>query len=250
MRKFGLDAIKWTIMICLIVPLLAACGQFDLSESYPLESVTREGQSTSYIYRAAGTSVPDAAQAIADKRKPEQISENSDERMFLVYRDELIQIQQDPNNPEDSLIEVDSKEYVRQNYDRSFLETYITYKILDSLFDSVRGYGQYRGYTDRGNYAPAKPYRKPTVEDKKKAPPITVDRKGSIFRRGSDKDTTVGSGGSIFTREPSDRSSKGSITRNRDGGGSSQKYNPPKVKKYKPPKTRVGSGSIFRRGRR
>lgn len=248
MNTRGWNAVKWIIIASLLFPLLAACGRIDLSASYPLESVARDGSSTSYIYRAENTPVPEAAEAIAEQRRPEQISETSTERMFLVYRDQLIQIQQDPEKPEDSLIEVDSKEYVKNNYDRSFLEMYLQYRLLDTLFDSLRGAGGYRGYTDRGDYKPAKPYRAPTTEEKKKIPPLTVERKGSIFRRGtSSNDSTVGSGGSIFKRTPSDSNTRGSITRNKNEYDKSSKYPPPRVKKYKPPKTRSRSGSIFRR---
>lgn len=245
MRKFGLDSIKWLVIFSLIIPLLTACGQYDLSETYPLESVSRDGKSTSYIYRAENTTVPEAAKSIADKRKPKQTSEQSDERMFLVYDNELIQVQRDKDKPEDSIIEVASQEYVRQNYDRSFLEMYLQYKLLDTLFDSLSGLGKYRGYNERRTYEPTKSYQKPTVEDKKKAPPMTVDRKGSIFRRGSTTDTSKNTGGGIFSRQPKDNSNRGSISR----GGSGGSYNPPKVKKSKPPKTRSGSGSIFRRKR-
>ncbi|MCG7409337.1 DUF4247 domain-containing protein [Paenibacillus sp. ACRRX] len=246
MKNKSLYWLKWLLVVTFIVPLLTACGQMDISETYPLESVTKEGNSSSYVYRAAGVEVPAVATALADKRKPEQISKEDKERMFLVYPDEVIQLQRDTENPEDTLIEVDSKEYVQKNYDRSFLEMYIQYKIVDTLFDSLSGFGKYRGYTQQRQYAPSKPYRAPTQEDKKKAPPITVERKGSIFRRGSNQDSTVGSGGSIFNRTPS---SKGSITRDKSGG-SKYSSKSPTIKKSKPPRTRIGKGGITRRGRR
>lgn len=244
MKNKSLYWIKCLLVVTLIFPLLVACGQVNIAEQFPLESVTEDGNQTSYVYRAEKTTVPEAAKLLADKQRPEQMSKEDTERMFLVYSNQIIQIQQDQEFPEDSLIEVASKEYVQKNYDRSFLEMYLTYKIVDSMFDSLKSIGKYRGYSDRKTYTPAKPNHAPTKEDLKKAPPITVDKKGSIFKRGSSKDSTVGSGGSIFNRTPSN--SKGSISR--DKSGTSVKK--PTIKKQKPPKTRVGKGSVFRRGRR
>ena len=170
--------------------------------------------------------------------------------MFLIYNDEMIQVMQDPEAPEDSLIEVDSLAYVQQNYDRSFLEMYFQYKLLDSLFDALGGLGngKYRGYTERKVYTPSKSYTAPTKDDLKKVPPITVNRKGSVTRRGTNTDTTVGNTGKIYERNPSSSTSKGSIKR--DSSGSDFNTKKPTVKKSKAPRLKVGKGGISRRGRR
>ncbi|MGZ9584213.1 DUF4247 domain-containing protein [Paenibacillus marinisediminis] len=246
MNKRFVKSTVWLVIITLIFPLLTACGQLDLSDTYPLESVARDGNSTSYVYRAENTTVPAAAAAIAEKRSPKEMSKEDTERMFLVYSDEMIQVMQDPEAPEDSLIEVDSLEYVSRNYDYSFLQMYLSAQLLNSVFDGMSkvGKGAYRGYTDRNVYKPAKTYKTPTKEDYKKAPPITVDKKGSVTRRDTNKDTTVGSGGKITERTPSS-TSKGSIKRDQSGGNFNSKK--PTVKKSKPPKTSVGKGSVKRR---
>ena len=238
------------LVISLIFPLLAACGQLDLTEQYPLESVARDGNSTSYVYRAADTPVPEVANALAEQKQPKEMSKEDTERMFLIYNDEMIQVMQDPEAPEDSLIEVDSLAYVQQNYDRSFLEMYFQYKLLDSLFDALGGLGngKYRGYTERKVYTPSKSYTAPTKDDLKKVPPITVNRKGSVTRRGTNTDTTVGNTGKIYERNPSSSTSKGSIKR--DSSGSDFNTKKPTVKKSKAPRLKVGKGGISRRGRR
>lgn len=243
-----IKSVAWLLIFCLVFPLLSACGQLDLSETYPLESVSREGNSTSYVYRAENTTVPDAAKALADKRTPKDMSKEDKERMFLVYSDEMIQVMQDPEVPEDSLIEVDSLQYVQQNYSSSFLEMYFTMKLLDTLFDGLGGlgHGKYRGYTDRKVYTPAKSYNAPSKDDFKKAPPMTVERKGSITKRSKNSDTTVGSNGKITERTPSSSGSKGSIKRGSNGNFDSKK---PTIKKSKPPKIKIGKGGITRRRR-
>lgn len=248
MKKRLAHGLKLMLVLSLVMSLLSACGAApSVQENYPLESVSGSGQSTSYVYRAADRTVPEVAQELSDQRKPDQISAESTERMFLVYSDQYYHLQQDPKKPEDTLVEVDSKEYVRQNYSSSFLQGYLTATLIGNLFDTFggRGSGNYRGYTERDTYKPsAGSYRAPTSNDKKLAPPLTVERKGSITRRGSDKDTSVGSGGGLFDRKK--EQSRGSIDRNKSSGGLGGLFDTPK-KSYKKPKTRVGGGRIMRR---
>lgn len=214
MNTRGWNAVKWMIIASLLFPLLAACGQIDLSASYPLESVARDGSSTSYIYRAENTPVPEAAEAIAEQRRPEQISETSTERMFLVYRDELIQIQQDPANPDDSLIEVDSKEYVKNNYDRSFLEMYIQYRLLDTLstrsvergLPGICGSGITSRRSRTGRRRPRRRRRFLRLPSNGRVQSFAVARTATTRRSAA---------GSIFKRTPSDSDTRGSITRNK-----------------------------------
>ncbi|GAS82285.1 DUF4247 domain-containing protein [Paenibacillus amylolyticus] len=247
MKKRLAHGLKLMLVLSLVMSLLSACGAPSVQDTYPLESVNGSGNSTSYVYRASDRTVPEVAQELSDQRQPDQISAENTERMFLVYQDEYYHLQQDTNKPEDTLVEVDSKEYVRQNYDSSFLQGYLTATLIGNLFDSFggRGNGNYRGYTNKDTYKPsAGSYRTPTSNDKKVAPPITVDRKGTITRRGSDKDSSVGSGGGLFNRNKDQ--SKGTIDRNKSSGGLGGLFDSPK-KSYKKPKTRVGGGRIMRR---
>ncbi|MCM3171745.1 DUF4247 domain-containing protein [Paenibacillus sp. MER 99-2] len=243
MKKRMAHGLKLMFVLSLVMSLLSACGAPTVQDTYPLESVSGSGNTTSYVYRAAERTVPEVAQELSEQRQPDQISAESTERMFLVYQDQYYHLQQDPDKAEDTLIEVDSKEYVRQNYDSSFLQGYLTATLIGNLFDSFGGggNGKYRGYTNKDTYKPSGgTYRAPTSNDKKLAPPITVDRKGSITRRGGDTDTSVGSGGGLFSRKK--EPSSGKIDRGKSGG----LFDSPKSS-YKKPKTRVGGGRIMRR---
>ncbi|AZN42135.1 DUF4247 domain-containing protein [Paenibacillus albus] len=237
--------IKILLVISLIFPLLAACGITDtIQEKYPLESVNGSGSQTSYVYRAAGVSVPDVAKALVEESKPQQQSPEKTDHMFLVYSDKIIHLQQDTKKPEDTLIEVDSKEYVRNNYSSSFLQGYLVASLLGDLFDNGRyGQGSYRGYDDRDKYKPKSGnYHAPTTQEKKAIPPMTVNRTGSIFKRSKNADTSrVGEGG-LFNKAPP--KSSGSITRGSDNDKKSSSFMPPKKSK---PKTRVGFGRVKRR---
>ena len=247
-----------TVILALIVTLLSACGSVNVKETYPLESVNKNGSETSYVYRAAGETVPEVAKTLADQKKPEQQSKEDPDHMFLVYSDQIIHIQKDENIPDDTLVEVDSKEYVRQNYSPSFLEGYLLASLIGNLFDSVGSsgrYGDYRGYGSLNSHPPAKgSYHAPTASDTKAAPPMTVQKKGSIFKRGttSGDDGGVGSGGLFNKKKDSTVSSgsKGTITRNKDRSSSGSKSSSGWIKppKSKTPKTKVGGfGKIRRR---
>jgi hypothetical protein len=244
-KKRLTHGLKLILIISLILPLLASCvsGEF-FSVGYPLESVSGSGSETSYVYRAAGQSVPETAEALIASRKPVQQSAEDPERMFLVYPDELIHLQRDPDRPQDTLIEVSSREYVRRNYSPGFLEGYLLASLINDLFDGGRyAGGGYRGYGSKDTYKPKQAYRTPTIEDKKTAPPVTVNRTGSIFRRSPDANATVSpSGGKA--EQPS--SSPGRIVRD---SGSSDRSKGVFFKPTKPkaPKIKFGTGRIGRR---
>ncbi|WP_106767715.1 DUF4247 domain-containing protein [Paenibacillus faecalis] len=248
MKRRSFLSLKIILVISLFASLLSGCGApSEVQASYPLESVNGEGNATSYVYRAAGKSVPVVAAELSEENTPDEMSPESTERMFLVYGNEYYHLQQDPEKPEDTLIEISSKEYVQRNYDSSFLQGYLTAVLISDLFDSLgRSGGGYRGYTSKDVYKPKEGnYRKPTDKDKKVAPPLTVDRSGKISRRGQG---STGSDGNIFKKEPSKKQSRGTIKRG-ESGGDGGLFEPPK-KSYKKPKTRSGSGRIGRRGRR
>ncbi|MNZ69167.1 hypothetical protein D3C78_874590 [compost metagenome] len=252
MKARSILSIKWLLAISLIVSLLSGCGMSSaVSESYPLESVNKDGNATSYVYRAANQTVPEVAKALEEQRTPKQISAEDSERMFLVYSNEWYHLQRDPDKPEDTLIEIDSEEYVRNNYDNSFLQGYITASLLGSLFDSLDGGGKYRGYSSKDVYQPKQgSYKQATDVDKKITAPLTVKKKGSLIRRGTDSSDSVGSGDSIFSRKSDSStkdSSRGSISKSKDS--SSSWFDSPK-KSITKPKKKSGFGKISRRGRR
>jgi hypothetical protein len=261
MNKWWHQSIKYLLLLSFIVPLLTACAVSDtVKEQYPLESVNGSGNQTSYVYRAENRSVPDVATDFIDQRNPEQQSEVRTERMFLVYSDEIIHLQQAPDVPEDTLIEIDSTEYVRQNYSSGFLQGYLIASVLDDIFDKGKyGKGKYRGYSSKDKYKPKTTYRTPTVEDKKIAPPVTVNRTGSVFKRskdanastsstapttnnGSQTNSTVNKKKSTITTKPP---SKGKIVKNNKQKSSSSKvYKKPRTSK---PSVKAGKSRITRR---
>lgn len=260
MAKRLLYSLKCLLVVSLIIPLLAACT-YSVSESFPLESVNKNGNETSYVYRAANQTVPEVAKEIAEEKKPKEISKEDTERMFLVYNDEIYHVQKDTAKPEDSLIEISSKQYVKNNYSSDFLKGYLTASIIGSIFDSLgsMGSGKYRGYNSRDTYQPKTVYTKPTEQDKKAKPPITVNKTGSITKRNSGstgstskksesvKDTKSSDSGGITGKIIRD---KGSSSNSSNSSSSSSKKSSSVTKKpakVSVPKTKVKTGKVSRR---
>ncbi|MDM5190475.1 DUF4247 domain-containing protein [Bacillus sp. DX4.1] len=259
---------SFLIPILAIVTLLVVAGfvlsgcdnEKSIQDRYPLESVAKDGKQESYVYRAANRSVPEVAKELIDEKEPKQASKEDENQMFLVYSDKIYNLQKDKEKPSDTLVEISNKEFVRQNYQPSFLQGYILASILDDIFDSRKSYhGDYRGYTDRKNHKPVIPERPPTQEEKKTPPPITKQGKGSIIKR-SDKiqepKTSVGDKGSITEKGsktvPPSTENKGKIIKSPGNSGGSDVKPKSSIKSpprnTSPPKTRVGgSGKITKR---
>lgn len=147
---------KLLVPVLAVSVMLAGCGGAAtanyIKENYNLENVEGEGNATQKVYRAEGESVPDVAHKIADQQKPDEISKDDEKSMFLVYRDEVIHVQEDEGKPEDTLVEVDSKEFVRRHYNPSFLEGFLAASIISSMFGSNWRSGSYGGYSGYGKY--------------------------------------------------------------------------------------------------
>lgn len=149
---------KWTSAIALLV-FLAACGTVTdaVENTYPLEDVVYgDSGAEARVYRAANQGVQDVARWISEQHPPRETSKSDPERMFLVYDDRLVHLMRDAQNPEDTLVEVAHREFVRQNYDPSLLQAFLIYKIVDDVFDlddafERKKYGSYIG--GDGRYA-------------------------------------------------------------------------------------------------
>ena len=246
---------KVFLVFTLAITLLSGCTGKTVAESYPLESVVRDGPQVSYVYRAANESVPSVAEKLAEERQPEQMSNQNPAHMFLVYPDEWYHVQQDPKKATDTLIEVDSKEFVQRNYNPSFLEGYIFANIVNSLFGQGNApyHGDYRGYSYRDVYKPTTSYHPPTSEDKKVVPPITAKGVGSIIKRGQSP-TSDKSGTPLVPPAAPSTNQPGKIIKNPSGGSLSNPQpksgswlgTPPKA--TSPPKTNFGGfGRVKRR---
>jgi hypothetical protein len=207
MRKIG----KWLGVVLTVSVLLTGCGMENASQyvkdQYQFESVDGVGNQQQKIYRAAGQTVPDTAKQIAAQNKPDEMSASNDKDMFLVYPDSVIHVQQDPEKTADALVEVDTKEYVKQHYDPSFLQGFLAASLISNLFGSnwrsyphgdYHGYGDYRYRNPSGSYGGGYKspsggvgggsYKSPTTPPKSSGggfftPPSSSGGSGKVIRR-------------------------------------------------------------------
>ncbi|WP_420819421.1 DUF4247 domain-containing protein [Paenibacillus thalictri] len=187
--------VSW-IACTVIFTLLVGCtdaGSY-VKETYPLVDVQGTGKNTAKVYVAEGKNVPTAAKEIASKEKPQEISKESTDQMFLVYKDKIVNVHKDPSNESNSLVEMDTVEYAKEHYDSSFLQGYITASLLQSVlgggwFNSRNG-NDYRGYTPPASSSGSgQRTQTPTPTSPTTKTPTTSDRQGS-FGSGSSKTTT------------------------------------------------------------
>jgi hypothetical protein len=181
---------RWTswVSFLLIIALLTACGADAgryIKDQYPLVSVDGKGSNLSKVYLVENKSVPAVSAELAAKESPKEKSKDSDDQMFLVYNDKVINVQKDPSESKNTLVQIDSIEYAKSHYDSSFLQGYLTATLLQSLFgggwyNSKRPY-DYKGYTRTPTYnTGGGKATTPTTDVSKDKKPTTSDRTGTF----------------------------------------------------------------------
>ncbi|TDF95851.1 DUF4247 domain-containing protein [Paenibacillus piri] len=230
---------RWLQMLAvlLVISLVAGCGDASnyVKENYQLIDVQGQGKSTAKIYSVEGKDVPTVAKELAANEKPKETSKESKDQMFLVYDNKIVNVHKDPEQENNTLVELDSIEYAKENYDSSFLQGYIAASLLQSLFGggwsgSQRG-SDYRGYTPPKQSDSGKSQTAPSNDGKSPAatPPTTTDRKGS------------------FNTAPTTKApSSGSSARKSDGSSPTYKA-PSSSKSGSKPSTSTRSGSFKRK---
>lgn len=122
--------------------LLVGCGSASIqqliADKYPLDDVVKSStyaDDTASIYVAEGKSLTDVSSEIQELRKPDNASEIKDNKQVLIYNDYIVTLTKDEDEPNNTLIEVASYGFVRDNYAPSFFDGYIAYMILDDILD-------------------------------------------------------------------------------------------------------------------
>ncbi|WP_261132023.1 DUF4247 domain-containing protein [Bacillus sp. Marseille-Q3570] len=155
--------------------LLVACGSASvldwIAEHYPLEDVVESStdpDDVARIYVGEQQTISEVSSQIQKDHQPEESSEIKEDKQILVYDDYFVTLTQDEDDPDNTLIEVASNEFARDNYRPGFFNGFIAYYILDRTFgvndwrykqDQRCGTKCYGGYNHSGgNYkGPAVP---------------------------------------------------------------------------------------------
>jgi hypothetical protein len=223
---------RWTawMAVVLIVALLAGCADAGayVKDHYPLVKAEGQGNQVVKVYSAEGKDVPTVAKELSAEERPRETSKESADQMFLVYDDKIINLQKDPKNPANTLVEIDSIAYARDHYDSSFLQGYLTASVLQSLFgggwfNRAPAYPGYRGYTtvnpDVGGSVSSAPQSGQSAKQ-----PATTQRSGTFSTGKSGSDTvrkydgsvpkvSNGAGSSFGASKPNTSTRSGSFSR-------------------------------------
>lgn len=143
------------VALTLVLSLLAGCSNASgyVADHYPLVDIQGKGQDSSKIYLVENQDVPSTASKLAKEEKPREISKESADQMFLAYSDKIIQVQKDPADASNSLVEISTIPYAQSHYDSSFLQGFLTASLLQSLFGGSgggwisNGGNTYKGYS-------------------------------------------------------------------------------------------------------
>lgn len=136
-----------------------------IQTTYRLHDVvsSQEGSAEiSEIYIAENQSIETVASDLQNYEKPRELSEKKDNKQVLVYDNLFVILTNDPDNPENTLVEVSDYEFVRNHYNPSFFDGLLVLWLLDDILD-VDDWGKkqrqkcsnnnencYRGYGSSG----------------------------------------------------------------------------------------------------
>lgn len=216
---------RWSgwIALGIIFTLMVGCSNANnyIKETYPLVDVQGAGKENAKVYSAENQDVPTVAHELAQKETPKEKSKESTEKMFLIYKDKIINIQKDPTNEKNSLIEIDSIQYAKNNYASDFLKTYLTATILQSVLGggwfSDDGKSKYGGYSSQSSSSQS---TKSATVKKDPNTPTTSDRKGTFSSKSSTKAKSTSSalkrkndGSTPSFKKPSTSKKSGSFTK-------------------------------------
>lgn len=183
---------KW-IAVLMVFTLLVGCSNVGdyVKDNYSLVKADGKGNNMSKVYSVEGKKVPEVSKELANKEKPKEMSKESDDQMFLLYKDQVINVQKDPENANNTLVEMNTIEYAKQHYDSSFLQTFLTAAALQSVLGggwfNSHSNSNYKGYSST-------PQQQNSGSTNKKDTPSTSDRKGSFDTGKKNTESSIKSG--------------------------------------------------------
>ncbi|MFC4022531.1 DUF4247 domain-containing protein [Oceanobacillus longus] len=105
-----------------------------IAANFPLmDTVSDDSGTTSEIYATTEFKLEELATTISSVAEPDETSEVVDNQQVFIYPDYFVTLKPSVDDADVLLIEVASEAFVKRNYSPSFLSTYFTIRMLDSL---------------------------------------------------------------------------------------------------------------------
>lgn len=121
-----------------IVAAISSSPSNDIADiigaNFSLVDVVTENSNTAEIYATTQFSLSELADVLTNAVTPDEVSELIDNQQIFIYPNDFVTIKESEADDQVLLIEVASESFVRENYSPSFLQTYFTIRLLDSLF--------------------------------------------------------------------------------------------------------------------
>lgn len=105
-----------------------------IAANFPKVDEVTDGQTTAEIYATTQFHRDELSEQLTEKVEPKEISDEVDDTQMFIYPDYFITLKSSEADSSVLLIEVASEAFVERNYSPSFLSTYFTIRMLDSLF--------------------------------------------------------------------------------------------------------------------
>ncbi|WP_186578383.1 DUF4247 domain-containing protein [Aquibacillus kalidii] len=106
-----------------------------IGDNFNLLETVKGENNIAIVYATNKFTVSELVSTLTSTVEPKQQSELIDNQQVLIYPDHFVTIKQSEEDPDSTLIEVASDQFVRDNYSPSFLQTYFALKILDDVLD-------------------------------------------------------------------------------------------------------------------
>ncbi|WP_121615143.1 DUF4247 domain-containing protein [Virgibacillus halodenitrificans] len=120
-----------------LISSIKADGSYEIDDlieaHFPLIDVVNGDTYDAEVFATKRFNREEIVSLLASVIEPREISEEKDQQQIMVYEDDFVTVKPSEDDSSVMVIEVASKEFVRNNYSPSFLSTYFTYRLLDSM---------------------------------------------------------------------------------------------------------------------
>lgn len=99
---------------------------------YLLDVISGEADEA-YIYATRQFKAEELASLISDLKVPEEISEFQDDRQILIYENHFVTIKRAEEEPDSTILEVASDQFVENNYSPNYFSGFFTFLILNRM---------------------------------------------------------------------------------------------------------------------
>lgn len=139
-----------------------------IEANFSLMDVVSVDSDKAEIYATKRFDLSELAETLSAAIEPDKKSEVKDNQQILIYPDYFVTLKVSPDDNDALIIELAGDEFVKRNYAPSFLQTYFTYRLLDSFLGNNWGSRRsqecrsgkcYGGYTGKGYYPNGTPNR-------------------------------------------------------------------------------------------